>query len=67
MAIDPSFGNWDEATMDQKIERVTAPTFDRYLYLASDNWGARNLNNRDYHLRYYCPPTANRTIHKADR
>jgi len=53
MAIDPSFGMWDEATMDQKMEAVTAPTFDRYLYLASANWGARNLNNRDRHLRYY--------------
>lgn len=53
LAIDPSFGTWDEATMDEKMERVTAPSFDRYLYLASANWGARNLNNRDRHVRYY--------------
>ncbi len=53
ISIDPSFGMWDDATMDAKMERVTAPTFKRYLYLASANWGARNLNNRDRHVRYY--------------
>lgn len=53
LAIDPSFGTWDERTMDAKLEAVTSASFARYLYMASANWGKRNFNNRDRHLRLY--------------
>ncbi len=53
IAIDPSFGTWDMATMDQKIDAVTNVSFDRFLYMATANWGARNLRNRDRHVRFY--------------
>lgn len=53
IAIDPSFGTWDVATMDQKIETVSDVSFDRFLYIATANWGTRNLRNRDRHVRFY--------------
>jgi predicted alpha/beta superfamily hydrolase len=53
IAIDPSFGSWDADTMDPKIDAITGQSFDRFLYLATANWGARNLRNRDRHVRFY--------------
>ncbi|MEM8484491.1 MAG: alpha/beta hydrolase-fold protein [Bacteroidota bacterium] len=53
VAIDPSFGTWDVATMDQKVEATTNKSFDRFLYIATANWGTRNLRNRDRHVRFY--------------
>lgn len=53
IAVDPSFGTWDEETMDQKLEAVTGRTFKRYFYLATANWGKRNIRNRDRHVRLY--------------
>ncbi len=53
IAADPSFGTWDVETMAKKIEAVTDQSFDRYLYIATANWGKRNVNNRDRHVRLY--------------
>ena len=53
IAVDPSFGSWDEATMDKKLDLVTDQSFNRYIYIASANWGKRNFNNRDRHVRLY--------------
>lgn len=53
LVIDPSFGSWGAPTMDRKVDAVTAKSFDRFLYLASANWGVRNLGNRDRHVRFY--------------
>jgi predicted alpha/beta superfamily hydrolase len=53
IAIDPSFGTWDEPTMDDKLDRVTSHSFSRYLYLATANWDKRNINNRDRHIRWF--------------
>lgn len=53
IAIDPSFGTWDAETMDQKVEAMTDSSFDRFLYMATANWGTRNLRNRDRHVRFY--------------
>lgn len=53
IAVDPSFGSWDAATMDKKLEAVTGQSFDRFLYMATANWGKRNFKNRDRHVRLY--------------
>lgn len=53
IAVDPSFGTWDEETMDNKLDEVTDKSYDRYIYFASANWGKRNVRNRDRHLRLY--------------
>ena len=53
IAIDPSFGTWDSETMDKKLEVISPNAFDRYLYLATANWGKRNIRNRDRHVRLY--------------
>jgi predicted alpha/beta superfamily hydrolase len=53
IAIDPSFGNWDADTMDQKVETATDSSLNRFLYIATANWGTRNLRNRDRHVRFY--------------
>jgi len=53
ISIDPSFGTWDDAKMDGKVESATDASFDRFLYIATANWGARNLGNRDRHIRFY--------------
>lgn len=53
IAVDPSFGTWDDETMDQKLEALTENSFDRYLYIATANWGKRNIRNRDRHVRLY--------------
>lgn len=53
LAIDPSFGTWDTETMDKKLNAMTENSFTRYIYIASANWGKRNINNRDRHVRFY--------------
>ena len=53
IAVDPSFGTWDAETMDQKLEAVTDQSFERYIYLATANWGKRNIRNRDRQVRLY--------------
>ncbi|SHO62650.1 alpha/beta hydrolase-fold protein [Algoriphagus zhangzhouensis] len=53
IAVDPSFGTWDDETMDQKLEALTENSFDRYLYIATANWGKRNIRNRDRHVRLF--------------
>lgn len=53
IAVDPSFGTWDAETMDKKLEAVSKKSFDRYIYLATANWGKRNFTNRDRHVRFY--------------
>jgi tetratricopeptide (TPR) repeat protein len=53
IAVDPSFGTWDSETMDKKLDTLTQQSFDRYIYIASSNWGKRNIGNRDRHLRFY--------------
>ena len=53
IAIDPSFGTWDDEKMSGKVESATDNSFDRFLYIATANWGARNLGNRDRHVQFY--------------
>ncbi|WP_209332176.1 alpha/beta hydrolase [Lunatimonas salinarum] len=53
IAVDPSFGTWDTETMDQKLNTLTDRSFERFLYLATANWGKRNIRNRDRHVRLY--------------
>lgn len=53
IAVDPSFGTWDAETMDQKLDTLTDQSFERFLYLATANWGKRNITNRDRHVRLY--------------
>lgn len=53
IAVDPSFGSWDAATMDKKLDAVTDQPFERFLYLATANWGKRNFKNRNRHVRLY--------------
>lgn len=53
IAVDPSFGSWDAPTMDKKLNALTDNSFDRFIYIASANWGKRNIRNRDRHLRLY--------------
>lgn len=53
LAIDPSFGTWDSAVMDQKLANFSPESFQRYLYIATANWGKRNITNRDRHVRFF--------------
>lgn len=53
IAVDPSFGTWDAETMDAKIEQVTPNSFNRFIYIATANWGKRNIKNRDRHVRWF--------------
>jgi len=53
IAVDPSFGTWDEETMDKKLDAVTEQSFKRFIYIATANWGKRNIRNRDRHVRLY--------------
>ncbi|MCS5489852.1 alpha/beta hydrolase-fold protein [Algoriphagus limi] len=53
IAADPSLGSWDAETMDQKLEKLTQNSFDRFIYIATANWGKRNIRNRDRHVRLY--------------
>ncbi|TFV94148.1 hypothetical protein E4S40_08905 [Algoriphagus kandeliae] len=53
IAADPSLGSWGAETMDQKLEKLTQNSFDRFIYIATANWGKRNIRNRDRHVRLY--------------
>lgn len=53
ISIDPSFGTWDENTMDGKVQSIKEKTFERSIYMATANWGKRNLGNRDRHIRFF--------------
>ncbi len=53
IAADPSFGTWDCSTMDKKLDAVTSQSFKRFLYIATANWGKRNVKNRDRHVRLF--------------
>jgi hypothetical protein len=53
IAVDPSFGTWDSETMGKKLDAVTEKSFERFIYIATANWGKRNLRNRDRHVRLY--------------
>ena len=53
IAVDPSFGTWDAETMDKKLDAVTDNSFERFIYIATANWGKRNSRNRDRHVRLY--------------
>jgi len=53
IAVDPSFGSWDAITMDKKLDNVTVNSFNRFIYIATANWGKRNIRNRDRHVRLY--------------
>ncbi|WP_149277323.1 alpha/beta hydrolase-fold protein [Pareuzebyella sediminis] len=53
IAVDPSFGTWDSETMDKKLDSLTERSFERFIYIATANWGKRNIRNRDRHVRLY--------------
>jgi tetratricopeptide (TPR) repeat protein len=53
IAVDPSFGTWDSETMDKKLDSLTERSFQRFIYIATANWGKRNIRNRDRHVRFY--------------
>jgi len=53
IAVDPSFGTWDAETMDEKLNAVTEQSFERFIYIATANWGKRNIRNRDRHVRLF--------------
>ncbi|GAB5555325.1 MAG: hypothetical protein Sapg2KO_49160 [Saprospiraceae bacterium] len=53
IAVDPSFGSWDAPTMDKKLEAVSEQSFERYIYMATANWGKRNFKNRNRHVRLF--------------
>lgn len=53
IAVDPSFGTWDSETMDKKLDVLTDHSFNRFIYIATANWGKRNIRNRDRHVRLY--------------
>jgi len=53
IAVDPSFGTWDSETMDKKLDSLTELSFERFIYIATANWGKRNVRNRDRHVRFY--------------
>lgn len=53
IAVDPSFGTWDNVVMDEKLETLSDKIFDRPFYIATANWEKRNLRNRDRHIRFF--------------
>jgi predicted alpha/beta superfamily hydrolase len=53
IAVDPSLGTWDSETMDKKLDSLTEQSFERFIYIATANWGKRNIRNRDRHVRLY--------------
>ncbi|GGK44972.1 MULTISPECIES: alpha/beta hydrolase-fold protein [Flavobacteriaceae] len=53
IAVDPSFGTWDSETMDKKLDSLTEQSFERFIYIATANWGKRNIKNRDRHVRLF--------------
>lgn len=53
LSIDPSFGSWDSSIMDEKLAEIHEEVFTRPIYIATANWGKRNIRNRDRHLRFF--------------
>ena len=53
IAIDPSFGTWDNSVMDEKIDKISENIFERPLYMSTANWDKRNIRNRDRHIRFF--------------
>jgi predicted alpha/beta superfamily hydrolase len=53
IVVDPSLGTWDNAVMTEKLSAVSENSYNRYLFLATANWGKRNFKNRDRHVRLY--------------
>lgn len=53
ISIDPSFGTWNEKVMDEKVSSIQNKVLSRPLYVATANWGRRNLRNRDRHIRFF--------------
>lgn len=53
IAVDPSFGTWDSETMDKRLDSLTDQSFERFIYIATANWGKRNIRNRDRHVRLF--------------
>lgn len=53
LSIDPSFGSWTDSIMDEKIALINEKIFTRPIYIATANWGKRNIRNRDRHIRFY--------------
>jgi hypothetical protein len=39
--------------MDSKLDSLTEQSFKRFIYIATANWGKRNIRNRDRHVRFY--------------
>lgn len=53
VAIDPSFGTWEEEVIDAKTNGLAASVFNRPFYLATANWGEeRNAKNRNRHRQF---------------
>ncbi len=53
ISIDPSFGSWDDQVIDKKTTNLNEVIFKRPLFLATANWGKRNLRNRDRHIQFF--------------
>ncbi len=53
ISIDPSFGTWEDEVMDEKVDKIIPPVFQRSLFLASANWRERSLKNEDRHSRFF--------------
>jgi predicted alpha/beta superfamily hydrolase len=53
ISIDPSFGSWDEETMDKKVAAVSPLAFGRSIYWASANSGSGKARNEDRHQRLF--------------
>lgn len=53
LSIDPSFGSWDSSVMDGKLAEIHDDVFIRPIYIATANWGKRNIRNRDRHVRFF--------------
>jgi predicted alpha/beta superfamily hydrolase len=53
ISIDPSFGSWDEETMDKKVAAVSPLAFNRSIYWASANSGGGKARNEDRHQRLF--------------
>lgn len=49
IAIDPSFGTWDEEVMNNKVDNIFPGSFKRSLYLVSANSGERRERNEKRH------------------
>jgi tetratricopeptide (TPR) repeat protein len=63
IAVDPSFGSWDEPTMDKKVAAISSKAFDRSIYWASANSGSGKARNEDRHQRLFDALKAKSTDH----